>query len=650
MPKRNSKKFETKIVDDFKSNISATELMKKYDLSRGSVYHILGKYDIPKKKNYVTSLEKLTSTLKSMGFILLDCKKFGLNEDIVIRCSNNHIVKTTWNNVKFLKECKKCKKQARISKFIETVKTKINRKTPNYKIIDVNYATSTNVKITLKCDIGHIYDTNWHTYSLGRRCPVCSGRRKLTTEVVKNYIKEQGDTLIDSDYVNSSSKLKIKCVNNHIFNMTFNHYQQGHRCPKCHYKSCKLSIEQIKNELKKENYELSSNSYNGNKTHITVKCPNNHIYNVRWRNFKAGARCLTCYIESTLLTSEYMKTKIESAGYTLLTGNYVGSMDMLDIMCDKGHNYKTTWHTFQQGHRCPMCMNGNSNAEKNLLEKIKAMINNEHKIIENDRELIKPKELDIYIPVKNLAIEYCGLYWHSSNFVETNYHRKKLDACLKNNTRLITIFEDEWLNKEDVCLSRIRQALHIQTKRIYARKCDVKIISNKIANLFFEKYHLQGKTRQKIAFGLYYKSELIQVASIGSLSRRHVSKNTLELKRLCNKADYSVVGGASKLFKKCINYGLENNYDIIRSYNDLRWGQYYENIYKKLGFIKTHETKYTPHYVLKSIRIRNQSLRKTREEKKSSKTEWELRKKQGYLRIFDCGHQTWDFKLIIPKK
>ena len=54
-------------------------------------------------------------------------------------------------------------------------------------------------------------------------------------------------------------------------------------------------------------------------------------------------------------------------------------------------------------------------------------------------------------PGFNLAVEYCGLYWHSEvgGRKERDYHRKKYDLCTKAGIRLITVFEDEYINNKD---------------------------------------------------------------------------------------------------------------------------------------------------------------------------------------------------------
>jgi len=46
--------------------------------------------------------------------------------------------------------------------------------------------------------------------------------------------------------------------------------------------------------------------------------------------------------------------------------------------------------------------------------------------------------------------------------------------CKKQGIRLVHIFEDEWLYKQDIVKSRMKNILNITTNKIYARKCVVK--------------------------------------------------------------------------------------------------------------------------------------------------------------------------------
>jgi intergrase/recombinase len=69
-------------------------------------------------------------------------------------------------------------------------------------------------------------------------------------------------------------------------------------------------------------------------------------------------------------------------------------------------------------HRCPYCSRRTSKKEQAVRDYISTIYSG--KVIYNERTLInnvingkKYNELDIYIPDKNLAIEFDGLYWHS---------------------------------------------------------------------------------------------------------------------------------------------------------------------------------------------------------------------------------------------
>ena len=68
--------------------------------------------------------------------------------------------------------------------------------------------------------------------------------------------------------------------------------------------------------------------------------------------------------------------------------------------------------------------------------------------IKNNRSIIKPYELDLYYPNKNIAIEFNGDYWHSNRFKNKDYHYNKFRKCLDNNITLVSIFETYWLNNE----------------------------------------------------------------------------------------------------------------------------------------------------------------------------------------------------------
>ena len=302
-----------------------------------------------------------------------------------------------------------------------------------------------------------------------------------------------------------------------------------------------------------------------------------------------------------------VRTYIENFGYSLLSEEYINCKEKIILKCPEGHVWETTFHNFRNnggitGSRCFYCyINNNyvSRPEKRVREFFETNYP-ELTIVYNDRKQIAPKELDLYFPEYHLAVEVCGLYWHSelAGKKDRSYHYDKTMECFEKKIRLITIFEDELINHFDVVMSRIIQALGVTKEKIFARKCKLQEISSSEANTFFDKYHIQGKSTAIKAWGLYHDDKLVSVCSIGNFVRKHTAtSDTVELKRLCTLPYVSVIGGASKLFSAVKKFTKEQGYKKIKSYCDMRYANIFNPVYEVLGFKLETGTKYTPHYV-----------------------------------------------------
>ena len=114
----------------------------------------------------------------------------------------------------------------------------------------------------------------------------------------------------------------------------------------------------------------------------------------------------------------------------------------------------------------PFLNSGISNKEKELSDFCKQFYSN---LIENDRELITPYELDIVIPEIKLSIEFNGVYWHSCFYKDKNYHLMKTELCESKGYRLIHIFEDEWNEITKEKLKQILENKEVIQPGIYPR-------------------------------------------------------------------------------------------------------------------------------------------------------------------------------------
>lgn len=180
--------------------------------------------------------------------------------------------------------------------------------------------------------------------------------RALTYEYVNNYIENEGYELLSDSYINSKTKLKLKCSGNghddHIFEKTFSQFRDGYG--KCRFCRKLKKYNFAKKYISDYRYTLLSKTYINSKTNLEIQCDKNHIYQTTFNVFQRGNRCPYCF-GSMKLTHGYVENYINSYRYKLIS-KYINNRAKLDIECTKGHKYKVTFNSFKdRKSRCPIC-------------------------------------------------------------------------------------------------------------------------------------------------------------------------------------------------------------------------------------------------------------------------------------------------------
>jgi len=291
-----------------------------------------------------------------------------------------------------------------------------------------------------------------------------------------------------------------------------------------------------------------------------------------------------------------------------------------------------------------------------LEEYIRDFLNqNNIKHIDNNRKILDGKEIDLYIPSHNLGIEINGNYFHSeiSGNKDKMYHIDKMKISTDKKIKLIQFFEDEILLKREIVISRLSSIFKLN-KTLYARKCEIREVNKKDSTSFLDKNHLQGNSIDKIRYGLYYDNELVSLMTFGKkrkvLGNKDSKNNEFELVRYCNKLNFNVVGGFSKLLNFFINKFKPNK---IETYADIRWSGLNpeDTVYFKNGFDFIHQTPPNYWYVKTGSylnRYHRFNFRKdvlVKEGFSKEKTEWEIMIEKGYDRIWDCGSMKFELKI-----
>lgn len=460
-------------------------------------------------------------------------------------------------------------------------------------------------------------------------------------------------TILISKYINSKTPIQVKCINNHVRNIIPSNIitrGSGSTCKECegiNIHGKKTTSTFITDLLNKHTDLNLIGEYTGAFDIHKFKCINNHIFESRPNAVLAGKTCVICHPTHRIDTKTQEEfTKDLSAFNIKLIGKYINAKTYVEVEYSCGHRadiFPTNLISHNTRNICRECFPILSKVEIEVFEFIKN--NYDGWIVQHDKSILGTKELDIVLPDLGVAIEFNGVYWHSSKFSLKNstYHINKTIGVETFGYRLIHIREDEWIKKKDIVKSRLLSILGKNTV-VYARNTTVRKID--YPSSFLDENHMMGKgSPTKENYGLFLKEELVAVMTF---STRSFSNNRIcdyELVRFCSLTGVTVVGGASKLLKR---FKKDNPNKSIISYSDKRWS--IGNLYKKLGF-EYHHTSSPGYTYFKNLH----SLSRYSCYKENlpilfpniyveGMGEEETLNKAGYYKVFDCGNDVWILK------
>ncbi len=580
-----------------------------------------------------------------------------------------------------------------------------NQKHNSYYTYDFSNYVNNKSKIKISCKEGHTFMMSISQHLKGGICPICSGNKCSKEDILIDCLKIHNNKFdySKSDWKNLADRITIICPEHGEFKQELRVHRKGHSCPKCSrrynltndefielcksiepsiiftitkFKNVNTSvkficdthgiIEYLPMQIKKRNYichRCYENSLNFKKfkEFCNEKWSNRYDYSLsKYMGSNVKIKIIDkergtifeqtpikhkkhdyFYNKRTLSNFAIRSSEKHNNKYDYTGSIYLGNKTKLGIVCPVHGSFEQIPNNHLRGAGCPKC-NRFEIKQTELLNFIKSIYTDS--IIENDRNILGGKELDIYLPKLNLAFEFNGLYWHSEVYKDKNYHLNKLELCEKNNIRLFNIWEDDWNNKQEILKSMISNHI-IGSNKIWARKCKIKKLDNYQYVNFLNENHLQGSVYAKVKVGLFYNDELVSVASFGTL-RKSLGQNAIndsyELLRFCNKLNYSVTGGASRLISW---FKEEYKPTLLISYANRDWS--IGNLYESIGFKFISNSTPSYHYVISNKRQHRFNWRKDKLVKMGcdpSKTEHQIMIDNGYYRIWNCGTKKYEIR------
>lgn len=255
------------------------------------------------------------------------------------------------------------------------------------------------------------------------------------------------------------------------------------------------------------------------------------------------------------------------------------------VKCDNGceHNFEIDSINFYQRIRyntiiCTVCNPIDKLSSGKEIEFIKFITDNySGETIKNSR-ILDGKEIDIFLPELEIGFEFNGLYWHSDEFKDNNYHKNKIDLAKLMKIKLFHIYEDGWIYKKNIIKNDILRLLRLSKEVINIFECD-----NELSNLYVSKTNLHGYGKSNINISASNSDN--EIVSMMSIKRM---KNNYEIVRLTGD-DYF-----DELFKYFIdNYKPKTIFGSVNK----DWDIY--DFYERNNFIMESETEPNYQYLLK---------------------------------------------------
>lgn len=317
-------------------------------------------------------------------------------------------------------------------------------------------------KVWWKCQKGHEWEAVIRDRTNGKKCPYCSNRKLLpgyndlatvSPELANewNYSKN-GDLRPKQVKFNANLKVWWKCSQGHEWEAYVFNRNKGHGCPYCsNFSALKgyNDLETINPELAEEWNDEKNGTLKpadflpGSHKKVWWKCQKGHEWEAEIKSRSAGEKCPYCANKKVLPGYNDLATINPSLTKEWSNKNSISPRDVTDgsekkvfWVCPLGHDdYLMAISQRKRGQGCPKCAQQSQTSfpEQSLFFYIKQLFPDA-----TNRYLVDNREIDIYIPSKNLGIEYNGFFSHQD--------KAEKDAAKKNflqakGIELITIKE-----------------------------------------------------------------------------------------------------------------------------------------------------------------------------------------------------------------
>lgn len=498
-------------------------------------------------------------------------------------------------------------------------------------------------------------------HKFGRGCPACAGII-LVNPLQKLREAFQNQEFPDDWDYGSKDRFTLVCPEHGEFVTHYNELMfrkaksaggPGVACPKCNVRNRGRAIRLGEDGLRKRleaifpTYTFHLHPDVLTTDAISYVCPDHGPKTSRGLDLLNGHGCPDCG-QRNRNDSIFAKIGVDPKQNVLDVfaahgGRYIPHLQTINrthefvrVSCVEHGAFYTRLYSLKAGAGCPRCAGTVAKSEDEVAAWLGdlgvVVLSQVGDLLDNQRKI------DLYLPDYNLAIEHCGLYWHREGAKDKLFHYDRYKDAQQAGMRMITLFEDEWVQKQDVVKSVLLGLLGLDDNRISGRQTEVRSATWAEVSPLYERSHLQGAGSPcKENYALYYKGVVVSAMSFRA---DRFGGHTKELTRYAFSA--RVAGGFNKLLAAFTR--AQENHGTLVSYSDKRW--FSGRTYEQAGFVHVGETG-PGYWWCKSgnrysrLRFQKHKLAGLLPKFDENLTEEENMYAHNYWKIWDCGMDKW---------
>jgi len=475
-------------------------------------------------------------------------------------------------------------------------------------------------------------------YNIKESCRVCAvnGKKEDVINRLNNRLMETGYALrseLDLSQPLTTQRIKLKCPrpDHDIYTTTVKKYvYQETSCRACQ-NLARLDISLIRSRLD-PGWRVSGD-YSNESSVLNFVCPHEEPLEISWNRYQSGQRCHCGKVSLERLSPDKVREHLKNVDLKWVgaESEYVNARSILTVQCFEEHRpFPAKFgSTYADSVYCPNCQKtGMSRYEINLFKKFE-----EIGIPAIKRHTEFGFEIDLYFPSARFGVEICGLYYHNElTRPWPDVHQEKCKKSVNVGVKLATIYEDEIRDNFTKYFKYILKEVEPhRVPQLKVERCQIESLDREALFDFFRDNHPLGSFERNVTnirgFGIFYEGSLVFAVAF---RLDQDDPNLLILDRFCEHLDFRLENGLAHLLPPVLNLTQKCRY----THNN-RFPFQEEILFEKTGdvpfdfdFVKgsKRKTKF-------QLRLADQSLDLVAE-----------RRKQGYLRIFDCGGTSYSIE------